>query len=311
MHLLIFDPHERGHYLAYVRYLLAGAAGTDRITLVLRQGVVDSEPFQQQLAASVQNVEIDCAIGADSFRDGRQLREDFEDACRRHRPDHIWVPSGDLLARHCNLAQLTHRRRFARQLEAECGLIETRFHHPPRRWRGYLRQAFDRLVLVAGSWNRLHTIDPTAFNWVRARGGRLGHRLYLVPDPIEEVARIDKAVARRALGIPETGRYVVSAGVHAVPRKGSELLVESFVRANLGKDDRLLLAGPLGERLSHLLTTDYASLRRDGRIVTLDRYLDHGELMNSLAAADVVCTPYFDHLGSSAIVLQAAQVGRP
>jgi glycosyltransferase involved in cell wall biosynthesis len=196
-------------------------------------------------------------------------------------------------------------------VEAECGLIEVRFHHPPRGWRGHLRHAFDRLVLGAGAWSRLHTIDPTLFNWARARGGRFGKRLHLVPDPIEPVASIDKHAARRALGIPEGGRYVVSAGVHAVPRKGSQLLLAAFVRAGLGQDDRLLLAGPLGDRLKQLLATDYASQYRSGNVVTLDRYLDHRELMQALAAADLVCTPYFDHLGSSAIVLQAAQAGRP
>jgi glycosyltransferase involved in cell wall biosynthesis len=311
MHLMIFDPHERGHYLAYVRYLLAGAKDADRVTLVLRQGVIDSEPFQQQLASTVNNVEVDAAIGPESFHDGQQLHRDFWAAVQRHGPDHVWVPSGDLLARHCNIAQIAQRRRVKRHMEAECGLIEIRFHHPPRRWRGHLRHTLDRLVIGAGTWSRLHTIDPTLFNWARARGGRLGRSLHLVPDPIDQVAGADKLAARRSLGIPEHGRYVVSAGVHAVPRKGSELLLGAFVRAGLGRDDRLLLAGPLGDRLKHLLGSDYASQYRSGNIVTLDRYLDHHDLMTALAAADVVCTPYFDHLGSSAIVLQAAQAGRP
>jgi len=311
MHLLIFDPHDRGHYLAYVRYLLAGAKDADRVTLVLRRGARESEPFQQQLASAANGVEVDAAIGPESYRDGQQLQQDFDAAVRRHAPDHIWVPSGDLLARRCNLARLTQRRRFARQIEAECGLIEVRFHHPPRRWRGHLRHAFDRLVLGAGAWTRLQTIDPTLFSWARARGGRFGQSLHLVPDPIDDVTPIDKAAARRALGIPEEGRYVVSAGVHAVPRKGSELLLEAFVRAGLGRSDRLLLAGPLGDRLKQRLASDYAGQSRSGAVVSLDRYLDHRELMTALAAADVVCTPYFDHLGSSAIVLQAAQAGRP
>jgi glycosyltransferase involved in cell wall biosynthesis len=103
----------------------------------------------------------------------------------------------------------------------------------------------------------------------------------------------------------------VSAGVHSIPRKGTSILLEAFSRAALSGTDRLLLAGPLGDNLRRRLQTDFAELWRANRIVLIDRYLDSNELMHALAAADVVCTPYVDHFGSSAIALQSAQVQRP
>lgn len=102
-----------------------------------------------------------------------------------------------------------------------------------------------------------------------------------------------------------------SVGSHAVARKGTHLLIESFARAKLATTDRLLLAGPLGDDLRHRLRTEFSELTRSGRLVAVDRYLSEIDLMNALSAMDLVCTPYIDHLGSSGIVLRAAQAGRP
>ncbi len=311
MHLMIFDPHERGHYLSYVRYMLQGAACAERVTLVLQEGVMQSVPYQQQLLSYVNNVEVDPIIQRGSFCNGKQLLEDFRSACGRHKPDHVWVPSGDLLAYHCNLAYALKRWRFPVDVEGECGLIELRFHYPPRRWRGYLRNILARSLLRAGPWVRMHTIDPTVFTWIQAWDRRLVKRFHLVPDPVDDFTPITQECARRSLGIPVNGRYVGSVGVHAIPRKGSELLLEAFARARLGATDRLFLAGPLGDKLQHRLQTEFTQLYQCGRVVILDKYLDDRKLMQALAAMDVVCTPYFDHFGSSAIVLHAAQAGRP
>jgi glycosyltransferase involved in cell wall biosynthesis len=174
-----------------------------------------------------------------------------------------------------------------------------------------VRQAAQRSLLGAGPWVKIHTIDPTAFAWVQARGGTLANRFSLVPDAMDEFTPVARETARRTLDIPIEGRYIVSVGSHAVPRKGSQLLLEAFVRARLGSTDRLLLAGTLGEELKRRLETEFADLYRLQRIVVIDKYLDDADLMNALAASDVVCTPYFDHVISSGIVLRAAQAGRP
>jgi glycosyltransferase involved in cell wall biosynthesis len=311
MQLLIFDPHDRGHYLAYVRHMLQGAPPSADVTLVVCQGASRSVAFQQQLQPHVSGVRVDEGIRPESYRNGKQLLEDFSAACDRHVPDHIWIPSGDLLFKAATLAHAMGRWRLPKAIEAECGLIEIRCHRPPRRWRGHARVAWDRAVLLAGGWTKVYTIDPTVLAWSKARGGLLSKRIHAMPDPVDTFERVSKDAARRSLDIPLSGRYVATVGVHAIPRKGTQLLVESFSRAALSSTDRLLVAGPLGDVLRSRLDSEFAGLVEGGRIVTLDRYLDAVELMNAFAAADVVCTPYIDHLGSSAVVLQAAQLGRP
>src|SRR5687768_16896780 len=98
MHLMIFDPHDRGHYLGYVRYLLRAVGSAARVTLVLRSGVDASVLFTGPDQPSA-DLRLEHDIRPDSYRIGSDLCEDFRQACDRYRPDHIWVPSGDLLAK--------------------------------------------------------------------------------------------------------------------------------------------------------------------------------------------------------------------
>lgn len=311
MRLLIFDPHDRGHYLSYVKYLLQAAPRDVDVTLTVRKDADQSVAFQQQLLPHVNGAALDAAIRAESYRDSEQLFEDFRSACSRHRPDHIWIPSADLLFKKATIAHTLGRWRLPAHVQVECGLIEIRCHRPPKHWRGYARSAWDRTVLGAGRWTTLHTVDPTVCAWASSGWTGLSGRLHSIPDPVEPFAPIDKQAARRFLDIPVDGRYLVSVGVHSIPRKGTSILVDAFSRAALGPTDRLLLAGPLGDDLRRRLQTDFAEYLRSERIVLIDRYLDSTELMHALAAADVVCTPYIDHFGSSAIALQSAQVHRP
>jgi Glycosyl transferases group 1 len=307
---MIFDPHDRGHYLTYIRYILTEACIAERVTLVLQEDITSSEAYRTQLSPYVRDVEIDSAITPGSFRRGSALLADFQRAVRRHKPDHVWIPSGDLLVRQCNLTHLFRNCSFARGMEAECGMVEIRFHHSSPRLRGQMRQLLERTLLRHGPWQRLHTIDPTAFGWMRTRDQRLARRFALIPDPVEDFTPVTKQHARRELGIPTDGTYIGTVGSHAIPRKGTNLLLDAFARAKLGSHDRLLIAGPLGEKLHNRLRSEFSQLCRADRVILLDRYLTDVELMMAISAMDVVCTPYFDHLGSSGIVLRAAQLER-
>jgi glycosyltransferase involved in cell wall biosynthesis len=308
---MIFDPHERGHYLTYVRYLLGAATDADRVSVVLNSHALGSQEFSEQVAPYLGSADAVGLIREDSYGNGRALVEDFDRACAQLRPDHIWIPSGDTLVKQTSLDFFLKGWRMPAGVEAEAGLIEIRFHRSPPRWRGHLRSIRDRSLLRFGPWSRLHTIDPTVMLWAERADRALSRRLSLVPDPVDPGSEIGKVAARASLGLPTTGRYVGSLGSHAVPRKGTDLLLDAFAAASLKATDRLLLAGPLGDRLVERLHHDFDDLWRAERIVTLNRYLNEGELSAVLGAMDLVCTPYRDHMGSSGIVLRAAQAGRP
>ena len=156
----------------------------------------------------------------------------------------------------------------------------------------------------------LHQLDPIPFTALKNRGGALGDRSRLIPEPVEAIQKIEMVEARCRLGIPVDGRYVACMGSLDV-RKGTHLLIQAFARAKLQSNDRLLLIGNLHQDVRSLITHTIAALLRDGRLILIDRYVSDETLGMGLNAADVVCTPYPKHVGSSGIVVRAAAVGKP
>jgi glycosyltransferase involved in cell wall biosynthesis len=127
-----------------------------------------------------------------------------------------------------------------------------------------------------------------------------------MPDPVEAPA-VDKAAARRLLGLPPGARIAGCAGA-IDERKGMDHLLRAFSRvAKAG--DHLLLAGKLSPQIRGLLDACPTGLR--ARIHAPDRFLDDEAFGASLAAMDLVCTPYPDHVGSASIVIRAAAAGKP
>jgi glycosyltransferase involved in cell wall biosynthesis len=103
----------------------------------------------------------------------------------------------------------------------------------------------------------------------------------------------ERTAARHALGLPETGRVAVFAGLIR-PYKGVDLLLDAVARVAAGSDWRLVVAGEawggLGDRLRE------RAARPDLRDrVTLDlRWQSEDQLRTLLAAADLVVLPYRD-----------------
>ena len=94
-------------------------------------------------------------------------------------------------------------------------------------------------------------------------------------------------------------------------RKGIDLLIRAFAASGLGPEDRLYLLGPQEAEIRAMLEGEHAALVRAGRIISRDRFIPREDLAASLAAMDLVCTPYPRHVGSASIVIRAAAAGRP
>jgi glycosyltransferase involved in cell wall biosynthesis len=137
-------------------------------------------------------------------------------------------------------------------------------------------------------------------------------RYQLMPDPIEPAPGATKIEARLALDIPENGRYIGCAGM--INRsKGIDLLLAAFRSAqkDLRVNDRLLLAGRIAPEIQALLEGEFAGDVDSNRVVLVDRKLNETEMNLAVAAMDVVCTPYPNHIHSASIVIRAAAAGRP
>ena len=112
------------------------------------------------------------------------------------------------------------------------------------------------------------------------------------------------------MGLPEDGRYIGCFGV-MVERKGIDLLIGAFAAAQLADTDRLLLVGKHSESILAMLNRDHSNLIRTGRIVSVNRFVEVQQMLDSFAAMDLVCTPFRRSESISSIVIRAAAAGRP
>jgi len=116
--------------------------------------------------------------------------------------------------------------------------------------------------------------------------------------------------ARRRLGLPLSGRYIASLG-NLDARKGIHLLLQAFAQAKLASNDRLLLIGKPSPEIRTLINTQMGPLVRDERLILIDDYVSDETFNFGMCAADVICTPYPRHIGSSGIVVRAVATGKP
>jgi glycosyltransferase involved in cell wall biosynthesis len=156
----------------------------------------------------------------------------------------------------------------------------------------------------------LHQLDPIPFSALRRRGGKFNIHCRIIPEPVEPIEQIDPTEARRRLGIPIHGRYMVSLG-SGDARKGTDLLLRAFAHAKLGGDDRLLLMGTMAPAIQQLIEREMKPWLQDSRLILFNQYVSHEMFCLGLNAADVICTPYPRHVGSSGIVVRAAAIGKP
>jgi len=313
MRILVFETSGNGHRFHYVASLLPALIGLGApVTVAIPRSQFDTAEFRAYLAPWHDKVHIDVF---DAQQRGSRSQIDRERvhlliaAAERNRAEHVYVPSSDGLAQ--MLALSWRARRAGRRWEAEAGLHRGSFAYPADGAARAFRNTLALGMLRMGTWSQFHHVDVLAYEWARAHGGDFARRSSLLPDPIHPVTPMSKIAARRQLGIPEDGRYCGSAGT-ITGRKGIGILLRAFATASgLAPSDRLLLAGKFDTEMRSLLDGEFSELERSGRVVALDRFLTDQELSASLAAMDLVCAPYPQHIGIASVVLRAVAAGRP
>ena len=144
-------------------------------------------------------------------------------------------------------------------------------------------------------------------------------RLLLAPScpPIEmcsmplllrpDISRTDRARCRRTLGLGSEERLVLFVG-HGRHYKGLDILLRAWGQSGLAGEARLLVAGEVLARRSwrrHLTRS-----ARMNSVLLYDRYLDDTELLEFLAAADLLVLPY-RRASQSGILPVARALGLP
>ncbi len=311
---MVFEAGRGGHIFNYHRLLLPAVCSvSDDVVAVVGEEVLDSPFAKVQLRDMPTTIQWDLSVpplARSVVRRQFAVRRTLKEALARHRPDHVYLPTVDSVSQAMGLAAAVGRRDIAPGVETEAVLHRCGFAYPTRKRRDRL---FYRLGLFAHShapWTRLFSVDLLAYEWIQRRGGPLAARNALLPDPVEQHPPIDRAAGRRCLSLEEEGQWIGCIGT-VNRRKGADLLLAAFREARLPPSTRLLLAGEHQDAIRSLLAGEYADLVRDGRVVSIDRYLEVDELYHALAALDVVCTPYARQFAIASIVLRAAAARRP
>lgn len=313
MRVVIAEAQYIGHYYTYVRRVLESVRDLAQdVTLLVSPEGLKSREFETNLRPFLGGVEVRDSLRmprGGMFRGAGDMVRLVRDAVRSTRADHLLVPSADNVAQAVGIASLVAWRPFRPPVQAEGLLTKLSFVYPeaertipsPLIVRGLLRSP----------WTRLHTIDLLAWVWLKNRAPRLAERFSVIPDPVEDFAVLTHREARRALGIPEDGRYLVCPGI-LIYRKGVGLLLEAFLAARTEASDRILLAGPVGDDVAATLRDPrFAPLVRDQRVVVVDRYLNVEEMGQAFCAGDVTVCPYPQQWHPSSIAIKSLACHRP
>jgi glycosyltransferase involved in cell wall biosynthesis len=314
MRVLIVEPDLAGHHAPYLAHMIEALAELGvQPTVVVPTDAYDRVEYRIHLHSVRDRADFQCVVDAPtrgSAQAAYSKNAAIRRAIRRFEPDHLLVPYIDGVTQVATLLGATGLPTIPRGLFCEGLLFRGGFAYGGLSARARLQHAVSRRLLSLSPWSVVHFLDPLPFDDVCSRDERLATRARLMPDPVDPAPHVSRAEARHALELDEDGRYIVLAG-GIDRRKGADLLLHAFLRARLSSDDRLLLAGTLATEIKAMLTGEFEPLIAARRIVLLDRYLPQEQLLLAIVAADLVCVPYPDHIGSASILIRAAAAQRP
>ena len=167
----------------------------------------------------------------------------------------------------------------------------------------------DRLAIDLARNITVYTVDPYAVKDSR-RLSLFGASVYGLPHPFDRVVqRKSLSEARLTLELPERNCLIGTIGDLGV-RKGTELLIQSFIASKPGQDTNLLLFGILSKS-SRALLDQHQEYTDSGQIILRNEFVSEETFLNFLSAVDLVWAGYPRHVGIASVVLHAADAGRP
>jgi hypothetical protein len=308
--VLIADPDKGGHHLHYVSLLIQGLREQGvRPVFASTDSTFASDEFRTFLAPlreTFTSYSLACSDGR-GFRGALTKARWLMKVTARVPADVIVVPYVD------DLFYPASAIGIARKLAGwapppmigimmHCNFV---FPMPSMPLRRRLKGLACHALLRAGLWERMFLIDEVAHDYLRRL---VPARVGLVHDPVEAPPSGSGEAMRRRLGIPAGARVVGAFGLLGEGKSVVEL-ARAFVARPESPKEFLLLVGrqtePVRQTLAPLLAAHPGH-----RVIALDRFVEHEELLASVAATDVVAAIYPCHFSSSSILLYAAAAGK-
>ncbi|MCI0334880.1 MAG: glycosyltransferase [Planctomycetes bacterium] len=319
MRLMFYAPQHTGHHFAYLARMLPGFIGLPvEITVATTPQALQSNEYARTLAPLARSIRLVTCCTPPPRKPLRNARHRFAElvqAIHMINPGHVAVCYADGVWDQAYLSTIAGRRPWPRELPIEGWIYRGRFGDlQDRRWKSILRRRMFRGLLRRGVFHKLHLHHELLYEFAANVAASTPTSVVLAPDPIVIKPPMTVEAARRELGLPPDGTWIGTVGVIA-RFKGSDLFLEAFrlrCEHDVQPSVRALLAGPHEDEIRTMLQREpYRTWVAEGRIVSLDRFLNEDEMYAAASAVNVVVSPYPQHQNRSSIILWAAAAGRP
>ncbi|MCA9264475.1 MAG: glycosyltransferase family 4 protein [Planctomycetales bacterium] len=324
MRALIFEAAHRGHHLTYVRHLVPELLelGVDVVLVTSKTAAASTEYGQliEPLLTGTQpsqlgsnrftvDADFDYAPRTNWQSTASRIRA-LRERLRRYQPDFAYLPTADGISQALGVGRWMGQGLKQGKCRLEAVVHNTRFAVPGRGLADSLSSRMRLRATAMAPWDRWYVVDCRAYQFLKDHCPGAARKCHLLPDPVELLPALSTSEARQRLELPCDGRYVGFCGLINAS-KGFDRMIEAFDQAQLEPTDRILFAGRIDQEMQSWLDKNAQHLIRDGRLISLNRFLSFEEMHAALSAMDLVCIPYPRHASISSILLRAAAARRP
>ena len=300
MKVLVFDRAMRvvGHRLPYAALVADSLSEEHDVILAIPDRLRDKSEATAYLKSHFRTDYFVTKDRKSGIGIAFETRRNLIRLIKKHNPDVIAIPTGDGLVQICGFLNIFGISSFSRKPIHICIMrgLQILPEKPVKQWLS----RFTWWGLKKGPWKSLLLIDPREWNRLKpAEKKRIG----LCPDPVPITLPVSKIDARHKLNLPLDGKLIVAAGEQS-KRKGSDLLIQSFVSGNFDESTYLVLMGKLTDASKRLIEQHKTDEKDQSKIIVHDRFLSENEFQNAILASDIVAAPYRSVNRPSGIVLR-------
>lgn len=231
----------------------------------------------------------------------------------KHETDHLVIPYGNgIILWMVVIPSWIPGLQRPRHLSWDTLLLRTHSVYRGNSFKQRLAGLLERFVLKRTSARKVHFLDQHACETIAEQ---IGSRANWIPEllPPWEILGREAALQRLAdqrwisqsqLERLRASVIIGSPGVITL-RKGTDTLIEAFVRMRDRPEMSLLLSSPMLDEVRQRLKERQVDWMNDPRIVLVDRFLDEDSFRSLSQAIDIVCLPYRNHRAVSAVFLRS------
>jgi len=305
--LLVYEARTEGHHLSWLRYITEDLleAGV-QLVLALDQRPLSRERIDGQMSGLLARVKTMAVRDQTGWIGGRGQAGTVALCQRQAGVEQVFLCCFDEIASPClrraavgllppgslrgAMGGIYIRPRFlaARSLSPNPFLKRCGFHR-------LLRGGWFRQLLFLDEY--LHAALQSKFP---------AAPFYFLPDTCTPPRPVDKAEARRQLGLPPEGRIVLFYG-GPYRRKGLDLAVAAMEQLPSGNRPFLLCLGQ--QPGDPAVARGLERLAAAGCARSINRYVSPEEEEFGFAACEAALLPYRQHFGSSGVLTRAAATG--